>query len=71
MKSFEKIYDKNGTLLKQGDIIDTDGCTLEAYFDEWYIDPNSKNTIWRIEEFEIQNYKDGYKLVDFEKKGEN
>lgn len=67
MKKEEKIYDKNGTLLKQGDVIDTDGCTLEIYWDEWYIDPHSKNTIWPIENFTLQSYKDGYYLADFEK----
>ena len=67
MKKEEKIYDKNGTLLKQGDVIDTNGCTLEIYYDKWYIDANSKNTIWPIENFTLQCYKDGYCLVDFEK----
>lgn len=67
MKKEEKIYDKNGTLLKQGDVIDTDGCTLEIYYDEWYVDANSKDTIWPIETFTLQCYKDGYCLVDFEK----
>ncbi len=67
MKKSEKIYDKNGTLLVQGDVIDTDGCTLEIYWDEWYIDANSKDTIWRIEEFVLETFKDGYCLVDFEK----
>lgn len=61
------IYDKNGTLLKVGDVIDTDGSTLEIYYDEWYIDPRSKNTIWRIEEFSLSTYKDGILLDDFEK----
>ena len=61
------IYDKNGTLLKVGDVIDTDGSTLEIYYDEWYIDPHSKNTIWRIEEFSLSTYKDGILLDDFEK----
>ena len=67
MKKEEKIYDKNGTLLKQGDVIDTDGCILEIYYDEWYIDANSKDTIWPIEDFTLQRYKDGYCLVDFKK----
>ena len=66
-----KIYDKNGTLLKKGDLIDTDGCTLEVYYNEWYIDANSKDTIWRIEEFRLDNYNDGIMLIDFEKKGGN
>lgn len=61
------IYDKNGTLLKVGDVIDTDGSTLEIYYDEWYVDPHSKNTIWRIEEFSLSTYKDGILLDDFEK----
>lgn len=61
------IYDKNGTLLKVGDVIDTDGSTLEIYYDEWYIDPHSKNTIWKIEEFSLSTYKDGIILDDFEK----
>jgi len=67
MDKNEKIYDKNGTLLKVGDVIDTDGSTLEIYYDEWYVDPHSKNTIWRIEEFSLSTYKDGILLDDFEK----
>ena len=65
MKKEEKIYDKNGALLKQGDIIDTDGCTLEIYYDEWYI--AGQRDCWEIEEFALQKYKDGYCLVGFEK----
>ena len=60
-----KIYDKNGTLLKKGDVIDTDGSTLEIYWDEWYV--AGKRDCWQIEEFTLQNYKDGYCLVDFQK----
>ena len=67
MRKEEKIYDKNGTLLNQGDLIDNEGATLEIYYDEWYIDANNKDTIWRIEEFTIEPYKDGYCLVDFYK----
>jgi len=67
MKKEEKIYDKNGTLLKAGDVIDKEGCTLEVFNNEWYIDAHSKNTIWRVEEFTLQRYKDGYCLADFEK----
>lgn len=67
MNKDEKVYDKNGTLLKAGDVIDDDGSTLEIYYDEWYIDPHSKDTIWRIEEFWLDAYKDGVLLVDFEK----
>ena len=69
MDKNEKIYDKNGTLLTKGDLIDNEGATLEVYYDEWYIDANSKDTIWRIEEFRLDTYKDGYCLLDFEKRG--
>lgn len=69
MKATEKIYDKHGTLLRNGDLIDCEGATLETYWNEWYIDANSKDTIWKIEEFSLSNYKDGYMLVDFEKIG--
>jgi hypothetical protein len=65
MKKEEKIYDKNGTLLNNRDVIDTDGCTLEIHYDEWYI--CGKKDMWRIEEFTIECYKDGYLLTDFEK----
>lgn len=63
-----KIYDKNGVLLNKGDVIDTDGATLEIYWDEWYIAGNKD--CWRIEEFNLASYKDGVLLVDFEKVGE-
>lgn len=63
-----KVYDKNGTLLKKGDVIDTDGCTLEIYWDEWYIVGN--RDCWKIEEFSLTSYKDGVLLVDFEKQSE-
>lgn len=61
-----KIYDRNGTLLKDGDKLD-DGSSLKSYWREWYIDCNSKDTIFPITEFILDNYKDGFKLVDFEK----
>ena len=60
-----KVYDKNGTLLKKGDVIDTDGATLEIYWDEWYIAGN--RDCWQIEEFSLTPYKDGVLLEDFEK----
>ncbi len=66
MSKDDKIYDKNGTLLKQGDVIDTDGCTLEVYWDEWYI-VGEKDTMWPLEIFSIESYKDGYCLVDFQR----
>lgn len=65
MKKEEKIYDKDGTLLKNGDVVDEEGATLEVQFDEWYI--CGKKDMWRIEEFSIQRYKDGYLLLDFKK----
>lgn len=65
-----KIYDKNGTLLKDGDRL-TDGYDntnwLKIYWDEWYIAGNKD--IWQIEEFRIDCYKDGFYLIDFEKVG--
>lgn len=62
-----KMYDKNGTLLKSGDIV-TDGYddnTFENYWGEWYI--SGKRDAWRVEEFRLEAYKDGVLLVDFEK----
>lgn len=65
MNKNEKIYDKNGTLLHQGDVIDTDSCTLEIYYEGWYV--VGYKVMWPIEEFTLEPYKDGYCLVDFEK----
>lgn len=65
MKKEEKIYDKDGTLLKNGDIVDEEGATLEIHFNEWYI--CGKKDMWKIEEFSLQCYKDGYLLLDFKK----
>ena len=66
LEDIAKIYDKNGTLLKDGDRLD-DGSSLKSYWREWYIDCNSKDTIFPITEFTLENYKDGYQLPDFEK----
>ena len=66
MKTDMKVYDKNGKLLHFGDILlDKYGMsTLENHYDEIYI--CGKIDMWRIEEFNLDNYKDGIKLVDFE-----
>lgn len=67
MKKDNKIYDKNGRELDFGDIV-FDGysnSTIENYYNEIYIAGN-KN-IWRIEEFSLSCYQDGYKLNDFVK----
>ena len=65
MSKNEKIYDKNGTLLKQSDIIDDEGATLEIHWDEWYI--CGKRDMWKVEQFTLESYKDGYLLPDFQK----
>lgn len=65
MKKSEKLYDKNGTLLRVGDKF-TDDTVLIAFYDEWYI--GGKKDMWRIEEFTLEAYENGIKLVDFEKK---
>ncbi len=67
MKKDTKIYDKNGRLLSVNDRT-YDGYdinTVEIWDDEWCI--CSEKSIWRIEEFTLSVYKDGIKLVDFEK----
>lgn len=71
MKKDIMIYDKNGTLLKEHDYLfddptdDYSVVTLEVYWDEWYL--ASKISCWRLEEFRLEAYNDGIKLVDFEK----
>lgn len=73
MKKNMIIYDKNGTQLKEHDVLFDDptdeysNVTLEYYFDEWYL--AGKVSCWRIEEFSLDTFKDGIKLVDFEKVG--
>ena len=66
MNKNEKVYDNKGTLLKPNDNF-TDGTSIRVYYDEWYIDANSKDTMWKIEQFGLDQYKDGVMLVDFEK----
>lgn len=67
MKKEEKIYDKNGTLLKNGDIVTNgqDTNTIEEHCNEWYI--VGHKAMWKIEQFFLENYKDGVLLGDFEK----
>lgn len=67
MKSCENIYDKNGIKIEFGDIIfdGYDKNTLEPYYGEIYI--AGTKSIWRIENFSLDTFKDGYKLNDFEK----
>ena len=67
MKKDEKIYDKNGVKLEFGDKV-FDGYetnTFDTYYDELYI--AGEKSIWKIENFQLTCYEDGYKLVDFEK----
>lgn len=69
MKKDMIIYDKNGEKLKIGDRL-SDGYDkynwLSCYYeDELYISGN--RDIWRIEEFRLEAYNGGCKLVDFEK----
>lgn len=62
-----KIYDKNGIELKIGDRL-SDGYDndnwLEEHYNELYISGN--RDMWRLEEFRLDNYKDGIMLIDFE-----
>ena len=70
MKKNEKIYDKNGIKLEFGDTIfdGYDDSTFETYYDELYV--AGKKSIWTIEQFRLATYQDGYKLLDFEKRGD-
>ena len=66
MKATERIYDKNGTLLISGDLIN-DGYDINELYDfedTWYIAGNKD--MWKLEQFNLETYKDGYLLVDFE-----
>ena len=67
MKKEEKIYDKNGTLLKNGDVVKDgrDTNTIEVHYDEWYI--VGYKDMWKVEQFFLEPYKDGILLTDFEK----
>ena len=71
MLADKKVYDKNGVLLNIGDRL-SDGYTthnwLSIYWGELYISGNKD--IWKLEQFSLDAYNDGYKLIDFEKVGE-
>lgn len=67
MHKDNKIYDKNGVLLKEGDKLN-DGGTIRSFWDEWYITGNKD--MWKVEEFTLELFKYGFRLVDFEKENE-
>lgn len=67
MNKIEKIYDKNGVKLELGDNL-FDGYEIrvfDTYFDDLFI--IGRKSVWRIENFYLTCYEDGYCLVDFEK----
>lgn len=72
MKKDMIIYDKNGEKLKIGDRLsdgyDKDNWLSCYYEDELYISGN--RDIWALEEFRLEAYNGGIKLVDFEKYNE-
>ena len=67
MKKSENIYDKKGVKLELGDQVfdGYDVNTFDTYYDELYI--VGEKSIWKIENFNLTCYEDGYQLVDFEK----
>ena len=69
MKKDMIIYDKNGEKLKIGDRLsdgyDKDNWLGCYYGDELYI--TGKRDMWALEEFRLEAYNGGIKLVDFEK----
>ena len=71
MKKSEKIYDKKGIKLEFGDKVfdGYDISTFDTYYNELYI--AGEKSIFPIDQFNLTCYKDGYMLLDFEKKGGN
>ncbi|MBR3208897.1 MAG: hypothetical protein IKF82_01380 [Bacilli bacterium] len=73
MKSNVKIYDTNGTLLKNGDLIDAEynddcGYQIETINGEWCVTNEcDKNILIPIENYKPQPYKDGYCLDGWER----
>lgn len=62
-----KLYDKNGIELKAGDILKEEELMIHIHNNEWYLAGINHSWMWSVTEFVLDKYKEGYKLVDFEK----
>lgn len=67
MTKENKIYDRNNEQINYGDkVYDGYGAaTLETHYGDIYICGN--RDMWKIEQFKLEAFNDGYKLVDFVK----